>query len=413
MQLVGEPGYHSRMSKQTLLAGVLALTLLHPPVSYADLPDLGEVSDASLTLADENRIGRQAWRAMLEAGDIVDDQEVNDYLNDIGGRLSSGVKLPGVGFTYFCVNDSGINAFAMPGGYIGINIGLLLATQSEGELASVLGHETAHVAQRHIARIAAASSATSPFAVAGTIIAAALAAKARQRPGRDGGGVRRHGLVDFQSIGVSRDFEREADRVGMQYMSQAGFDVRSMPAFFQRLQQNERYSDNAALAFLRTHPVTLERISEAENRALDYPVKMRADSSDYLLVREKLRHGDDAGGGPALLRSRARSRSVSERGRGGMAGLGQAAPARYRRRAPGLGQGAEQAAGSSHAARPGGGDRARAQGLACRPRRGARRPRPFSAEPVAAVAGHRYRHRQRRQSGALSLIKSRLSQRAG
>ena len=75
----------------------------------------------------------------------------------------------------------------------------------------------------------------------------------------------------------------------MQYMSQAGFDVRSMPAFFQRLQQNERYSDNAALAFLRTHPVTLERISEAENRALDYPVKMRADSSDYLLVREKLR----------------------------------------------------------------------------------------------------------------------------
>lgn len=289
MQLGADHGYHSRMTKQTLLAGVLALSLLYPSVSYADLPDLGEVSDASLTLADENRIGRQAWRAMLEAGDIVDDQEVNDYLNDIGGRLSSGVKLPGVSFTYFCVNDSGINAFAMPGGYIGINIGLLLATQSEGELASVLGHETAHVAQRHIARMKAASSATSPLLLLGTIIAAALAAKAGSGQGAMGVVSAGMGLSISNQLAFSRDFEREADRVGMQYMSQAGFDVRSMPAFFQKLQQNERYSDNAALAFLRTHPVTLERISEAENRALDYPVKMRADSVDYLLVREKLR----------------------------------------------------------------------------------------------------------------------------
>ncbi|MDF0606042.1 M48 family metalloprotease [Neisseriaceae bacterium TC5R-5] len=277
------------MMKKTTLITCLALSLLHPVNSYADLPDLGEVADASLTLVEENKIGRQAWQQMQEAGVILDDAEVSAYLQDIGGGLSSSVKLPGVSFTYFVVNDNAINAFAMPGGYVGVNIGLILATQSEGELASVLGHETAHVAQRHIARMKAASSATSPILLIGTILAAALASKAGGGDAAMGAVSAGMGLSVSNQLAFSRDFEREADRIGMQYMSQAGFDVRNMPEFFQRLQQTERYSNSAAFAFLRTHPVTVERISEAENRALDYPVKMREDSVSYLLVREKLR----------------------------------------------------------------------------------------------------------------------------
>nr|WP_233158674.1 M48 family metalloprotease [Chromobacterium sp. ASV5] len=277
------------MMKKTLLCAVLAAALAQPVASYADLPDLGEVSDASLSLADEARIGRNALLAMREAGDVLDDPEVNGYLNAIGGKLAAAANVPGVHFTYFCVADTGINAFAMPGGYVGINIGLLLATQSEGELASVLGHETAHVAQRHIARMKAASSATSPLLLLGTIVAAALAARAGSGDGAMGAVSAGMGLSISNQLAFSRDFEREADRVGMQYMAAAGFDVRNMAGFFQRLEQAGRYSDTMAYAFLRTHPVTLERISEAENRALDYPVKMRADSTDYLLVREKLR----------------------------------------------------------------------------------------------------------------------------
>jgi predicted Zn-dependent protease len=186
------------------------------------------------------------------------------------------------------VNDKQINAFAMPGGYVGVNSGLVVATQSEGELASVVGHETAHVTQRHIARMQAESSATSPLLLLGTVLAV-LASRAGGSQASIGTLSAGLGLQISNQLAFSRDFEREADRVGMQYLAQAGFDVRTMPAFFQRLEAANRYSDNNAYAFLRTHPVTSQRISEAQNRALEYPVKMRADSTAYLLVREKLR----------------------------------------------------------------------------------------------------------------------------
>jgi predicted Zn-dependent protease len=243
----------------------------------------------ALSMADEARLGRDFMRAMRDAGDVLDDAEVNDYINTLGHRLSASVRIPGLQLTYFVVNDKQINAFAMPGGYVGVNSGLVVATQSEGELASVVGHETAHVTQRHIARMQAESSATSPLLLLGTVLAAVLASRAGGSQASIGTLSAGLGLQISNQLAFSRDFEREADRVGMQYLAQAGFDVRTMPAFFQRLEAANRYSDNNAYAFLRTHPVTSQRISEAQNRALEYPVKMRADSTAYLLVREKLR----------------------------------------------------------------------------------------------------------------------------
>lgn len=282
-------GYHNGMLKNILLTAMLALWLPHAVQAQSDLPDLGEVSDATLSLADEARIGREVMRAMRESGQMLDDVEVSAYLNELGGRLAAFAQLPGGHFSYFAVNDNSINAFAMPGGYIGVHSGLILATQSEGELASVLAHETAHEAQRHIARMQAASNATSPWLLAGTVAAAILASRAGGGQGAMGALSAGMGLSISNQLTYSRDFEREADRVGMQYLAKAGYDVRTMPMFFARLDKANRYSDNAAFAFLRTHPVTTERISEAENRAQDYPVVMRADSLTYLLVREKIR----------------------------------------------------------------------------------------------------------------------------
>jgi predicted Zn-dependent protease len=247
-----------------------------------------------MSQADEARIGRDAMRAMRQDGSVSDDAELSRYVGNLGGRLAAGVTAQGLNFTFFVVNDASINAFAMPGGYIGVNKGLLLATQSEGELASVLGHEMAHVTQRHMARMQA-SSAPNQLLLLATLVAAALASRSHNSDavlGTLNAGV---GLSVANQLSYSRDFEREADRVGMQYLGAAGFDARDMPGFFQRLQQSEHLNGGDAYAFLRTHPVTVERVSEAQNRADSTAVRMRASSTEYYLVREKIRaQGMDA-----------------------------------------------------------------------------------------------------------------------
>jgi predicted Zn-dependent protease len=289
----GFPGtrasFISSNMNRTLLAVLLCSQLATAAPAYcADLPDLGEVSDASMSLADEARIGASAMRELAEENALIDDVEVISYLNWLGGRLASGAQIPGLHFTFFAVNDYAINAFAMPGGYVGVYAGLMLTAQSEGELASVIGHEMAHVTQRHMARMQASSSG-SQLMVLAAILGAALAARSGNGDlafGTLNAGI---GLTVANQLSFSRDFEREADRVGMQYLASGGFDVRSMPQFFQRLQQADHFSDSNAYAFLRTHPVTSERISEAQNRAEAYPSVMRTDSTEFLLVREKLR----------------------------------------------------------------------------------------------------------------------------
>jgi beta-barrel assembly-enhancing protease len=253
-----------------------------------DLPDLGDVSQVSMTAADEARIGREAMTQLRQQNAISDDLELDAYINTLGSRLASAVPPSGIKFTFFVVNDASINAFAMPGGYVGVNKGLILATQSEGELASVLGHEMAHVTQHHIARMQAQSVSTQLTLLA-TLVATVLASRSGNSDAAIGAVNAGVGLTVANQLSFSRDYEREADRVGMQYLEAAGFDVRDMPSFFQRLQQSEHLNGGDAYAFLRTHPVTVERISEAQDRALEAPVRMRESSTSYLLVREKIR----------------------------------------------------------------------------------------------------------------------------
>lgn len=276
--------------KRIPILSLLLAAALSGPVAEArsDLPDLGDVSQTSMTTADENRLGREAMEQLRQQDAISDDAELNLYINGLGSRLAGGVPTGGIKFTFFVVNDGTINAFAMPGGYIGVNKGLILATQSEGELASVIGHEMAHVTQHHMARMQA-SSVSSKLTLLATLVAAVLVSRSGNGDATMGALNAGVGLSVANQLSFSRDFEREADRVGMQYLSAAGFDVRDMPAFFQRLQQSEHMNGGEAYAFLRTHPVTVERISEAQDRALEAPVRMRASGTTYLLVREKIR----------------------------------------------------------------------------------------------------------------------------
>jgi predicted Zn-dependent protease len=219
---------------------------------------------------------------------FVDDPEVNEYLNSLGYKLLAAIPGARLDFEFFAVRDPTINAFALPGGFVGMHTGLLTAADSESEVASVLAHEITHVTQRHIARqVGAQQQMQLPAMIA---MAAALLA-ARSRPDlAAGASMAAQGAAVQGQLSYSRDFEREADRIGFTTLQAAGFDVRGMPAFFEKLQRYTRISDDGrAPGYLRSHPLTADRIADAQNRAQNAPYHQHADSLDFHLVRAKLR----------------------------------------------------------------------------------------------------------------------------
>jgi len=244
-----------------------------------NLPDMGSPADAILSTNEEAQYGRSIMRDIRNSGMVVEDPLVNEYINEIGSRIASQTSDGDHDFTFFVVDDHRINAFALPGGYIGVHTGLLEATRSEDELAGVLAHEVAHVTQRHIARAIHANSRQSILSTAimlGAMIAGVAGA---------GGDVMQAGMAVAQGtaaqsqINFTRSNEHEADRVGISAMSDAGFDPYGMASFFDVMsRQNSRAPDERAPAFLMTHPVTTSRIAEARDRARHYP-QIRSDNS--------------------------------------------------------------------------------------------------------------------------------------
>ena len=184
-----------------------------------------------------------------------------------------------------------LNAFALPGGFIGVHTGLVLAAQTESELAGVMAHEIGHVTQRHIARMLAKQRESAALAL-GALLLALLASRAG---GSSSGDMAQAAIVGTQAamiqqqLNFSREAEREADRVGFQTLTDGGFDSRGMEGFFGRLQSGTRIYESAAPAYLRTHPMTVERISDMQNRTRNLRVKQRADSLDFQLIRARLR----------------------------------------------------------------------------------------------------------------------------
>ena len=252
-----------------------------------NLPDLGESSQAVFSPQLERKVGEEIMRDIRSDPSFLVDSEVTGYLNTLGYRLASVSPNNRQDFEFFAVRDNTLNAFALPGGYIGVHTGLILAAQSESELAGVLAHEIAHVTQRHIARYVAQDSRNSIISIAALAVAI-LAARANSQVGGAAGALAQAGVIQ-NSIDFTRENEREADRVGFQILNDSGLDPRGMASFFERLSKFNRLYDNNAPTYLRTHPVTTERLADIENRLASTPYRQIPDSMDFQLVRAKLR----------------------------------------------------------------------------------------------------------------------------
>ncbi|OFZ88886.1 MAG: hypothetical protein A2W21_10860 [Betaproteobacteria bacterium RBG_16_66_20] len=255
----------------------------------AQLPDLGDASGSELSLQTERKLGESIVREIrFREPTYLDDPEIAEYLNGLGARLIAAAPGGRQDFELFAMRDSSINAFALPGGFLGVHTGLISASENESEIASVIAHEMAHVTQRHIARqIGIQKQMQMPVMIA---MAAAILL-ARSRPDlASGAAMAAQGSAVQTQLSYSRDFEREADRIGFQTLSGSGFDARAMGAFFEKMQRYSRIMDSGSVpSYLRSHPVTAERISEAQDRAERTPLKQHVDSLEYHLVRAKVR----------------------------------------------------------------------------------------------------------------------------
>lgn len=293
---------------QRILAALLAGLLAVSTVAGSELPELGDVAGSDLPLSTEKKIGQRIMNEIRNGDPLyLDDPDVETYLNQLGNRLAAVSDDAAIGFFFFPVGDPSINAFAMPGGYIGVHTGLLLAAQSESELAAVLAHEISHVTQRHIARQISQSRSVNMAAMLGMALAL-LAARSNSNLAGAALATSQAGAISAQ-LAYSRDFEREADRSGFELLRRAGFDTQGMAQFFERLSKAMRVTETQSSAYLRTHPLSLERMSDMQNREFAGSYRQVPDSLDFQLVRARVRAQE----GPAGDAVRTLRRQLDER----------------------------------------------------------------------------------------------------
>ncbi|MEO8626838.1 MAG: M48 family metalloprotease [Betaproteobacteria bacterium] len=255
-----------------------------------DLPELGDASRTTITLQQERQLGEQIMQQIRSSPQYLDDPEVTDYVNALGYRLLANSVNVEQQFEFFVIDDKTVNAFALPGGFIGVHTGLIVTAQSESELAAVLAHEIGHVTQRHIARFFTQQKQAGIASMAA--LALALLA-ARSSPDIAQAAIAAGQYASYQTaLNFSRENEREADRVGLTTLEKSGFDVRAMPTFLDRLQRSYRLYETNAPSYARTHPLTYERIADVQNRVQSMPLKQVPDSLDFLLVRARLQARD-------------------------------------------------------------------------------------------------------------------------
>lgn len=237
----------------------------------AQLPTLGDGSDMSSSA--ERRLGDRIAREIFRDPDYVDDPVLADYVQGIWQALMAAARARGdlspelderFAWEIMLGRDRTVNAFALPGGYFGVHLGLIAIVSNRDELASVLGHELSHVTQRHISRLISKQGQQTPWLI-GAMILGALAASKNPDAGNAlmvGG----QAVVAQNQLNFSRDMEREADRVGYGVMTQAGFEPQGFVSMFDKLQQASRLNDNGAYPYLRSHPLTTERIADMQSR---------------------------------------------------------------------------------------------------------------------------------------------------
>jgi len=274
------------------MAGLLVLSLGWQSAwaQPSSAPSLGPASSSDLSPALERRLGQAIMVEGRRDPEYIKDPDVSQYLNAMGKRLA--VHAPGGApdIEVFGVRDPVINAFAMPGGYIGVHTGLIVSSGAEAELAGVLAHEIAHVTQRHIARGLTQQQQSSHIAIA-TIAAAILAALT------PGGGQAAMGIAAFgqaaaiaQQLGFSRDAEQEADRTGFEMLRKAGYDPNGMAVMFGRLMQASSLNEGrGGGVYVSTHPLSISRMTDMQNRIRQLPVASHQAFDDFWFIRAKAR----------------------------------------------------------------------------------------------------------------------------
>jgi len=236
------------------------------------LPNLGSSAGQIASPEQQRQYGFYVLHELRNQNGVLDDALLADYLNTLGYRLVANSAQADQPFTFFVVRDTEINAFALPGGFVGVNAGLITTTENENELAAVLAHEISHVTQNHLIRAVEAEQKMTPLMLLAMV--GAIAASAHQSPystsNSDIGAIAAvQGLAQQMQINFTRQDESEADRVGINTLAKSGFDPDAMAEFFERMQRALRpgFDENDVPALLMDHPVTTARISEAKARA--------------------------------------------------------------------------------------------------------------------------------------------------
>ena len=254
-----------------------------------NLPDFGTPADSVLNRSQEAQLGRGVMAQLRSAGAIMDDPIVTEYIQTLGARLAGHANDGDHSFEFFVVDDNAINAFALPGGFIGMNTGLILASERESEVAGVLAHEVAHVTQRHIARSIYSNQRNSILSMAAMIAAVLLGAAADANSQAMQGLITASQAAAIQAqINYTRANEHEADRIGIGTLASAGFDPTAMATFFEKLSRRYAFASDRVPSFLQTHPVTSARVGEARERARLLPAVDVTDSVSYEVVKARL-----------------------------------------------------------------------------------------------------------------------------
>lgn len=281
-----------KFSRFTKLA-VSALLILSPlslsaDVAGNDLPDFGDSSGSLISPSQEAELGEAFMRSVRAQATLVNDPEIEGYVRQLGQRLVTHSDAPGYPFTFFVVENPVVNAFAGPGGYIGVHTGLIATAENESELAGVMAHEIAHVTQRHLLRAYESAQQLSLPTAAG-MIAAILLGVASENPDASVAAISavQAGNIQHQ-LNFTRSNEKEADRIGIQTLNRSGIDPYGMPSFFERLHQSTRLYGSNVPEFLSTHPVTSDRIAESLTRAEQYGHSQERDSLAFRLIRARL-----------------------------------------------------------------------------------------------------------------------------
>ena len=266
------PGQRLRCALLAACLGLGAVAPLQAQTGGVRLPALGESASDDFNLSQEKRIGEQIMREIRRDPDYLDDPELLDYLLALWQPLVRAAERNGAitadterlfPYEIFLVRDRAVNAFALPGGFVGVHLGLIALTATPDELASVLAHELSHVTQRHIARNVAASSRGSSLGLAAMLLGLLVASRAGSADAAQAAIVGGQAAMIQAQLNFSRDMEREADRTGLALMADAGFAPAGMSAMFDKLDGASRLNDSGGFPYLRSHPLTVDRIGEA------------------------------------------------------------------------------------------------------------------------------------------------------